>query len=229
MNEIDRIKKLAGMESKKVINEKVDLTAAAKAGEKLPSARDVPQAMKMAKLKQKVEGEKEGDGVDFKGLFTGIAKGSISIDDKGKIAENNFGIIKDLDEACGKKHKKKMEEESADDSKDEVEESVEIVYEVAPPGEDAESFIKKNKEEFKDRYGDRWEEVLYATAWKQFGEGVEESEMFSNGSLSRYMVEIIIDDLKEGKDIETISEETAFDIKDVSRIVEWFKNRKSTS
>ena len=144
MNEIDRIKKLAGIGSKKVINEKVDLTAAAEVGEDLPKARDVPQAMKMAKLKRKVEGEKEGGDVDFKGLFTGIAKGSISIDDKGKIAESNFGIIKDLDEACGKKHKKKMEEESTDKT-EEVEESVEIVQEVAPPGEKAESFIKKNR------------------------------------------------------------------------------------
>ena len=37
--------------------------------------------------------------------------------------------------------------------------------EVAPPG--MESWIKKRKPEFKKRYGDRWEEVLYATAWKQ--------------------------------------------------------------
>jgi len=32
----------------------------------------------------------------------------------------------------------------------------------------AERFIKKHKEEFKDRYGDNWERVLYATANKRF-------------------------------------------------------------
>ena len=45
----------------------------------------------------------------------------------------------------------------------------EVVDEVAPPGKDAEMFIKKNKEDFKKRYGDRGEAVLYATAWKKFG------------------------------------------------------------
>lgn len=36
--------------------------------------------------------------------------------------------------------------------------------EVAPPG--MEDWIKANKEEFKKQYGSKWEEVLYATAWK---------------------------------------------------------------
>ena len=41
--------------------------------------------------------------------------------------------------------------------------------EKAPPGQKAERFIKKHKAEFKDRYGDNWKQVLYATAWKRFG------------------------------------------------------------
>lgn len=44
------------------------------------------------------------------------------------------------------------------------------LQEKAPPGEKAERFIRQNKEKFKKQYGDRWEEVLYATAWKQFGD-----------------------------------------------------------
>jgi len=40
--------------------------------------------------------------------------------------------------------------------------------EVAPESAEAERFIKKNKKEFKKRYGKRGEEVLYATAWKKF-------------------------------------------------------------
>jgi hypothetical protein len=39
------------------------------------------------------------------------------------------------------------------------------IVEVAPPG--MEGWIKKRKPEFKKRYGDDWESVLYATAWKQ--------------------------------------------------------------
>jgi hypothetical protein len=39
------------------------------------------------------------------------------------------------------------------------------VNEVAPPG--MEDWIKDRKAEFKKRYGDKWQQVLYATAWKQ--------------------------------------------------------------
>ena len=39
------------------------------------------------------------------------------------------------------------------------------LQEKAPPG--MEQWIKDRKPEFKKRYGDRWQEVLYATAWKQ--------------------------------------------------------------
>jgi hypothetical protein len=45
----------------------------------------------------------------------------------------------------------------------------EALAETAPPGKKAERFIKHRKDDFKDRYGDAWEEVLYATAWKLFG------------------------------------------------------------
>ena len=44
-----------------------------------------------------------------------------------------------------------------------------MVYESAPPGEEAERFILKNKGPFKKRYGKDYEQVLYATAWKIFG------------------------------------------------------------
>ena len=47
------------------------------------------------------------------------------------------------------------------------------IDEKAPPGKKAEHFITSNKADFKKRYGDRWEEVLYATAWKQFGESAK--------------------------------------------------------
>lgn len=46
--------------------------------------------------------------------------------------------------------------------------------EVAP--DDQEDFIKKAKDEFKKRYGKRWKQVLYATAWKMHDKNVKESE-----------------------------------------------------
>lgn len=45
--------------------------------------------------------------------------------------------------------------------------------EKAPPGKKAEEWIKANKAEFKDRYGDEWEQALYATAHKLFGDSIE--------------------------------------------------------
>ena len=49
--------------------------------------------------------------------------------------------------------------------------ATQTMQEVAPPGDKAERFIRKNKAAFNKRYGaDQGEEVLYRTAWKQFGE-----------------------------------------------------------
>ena len=43
-------------------------------------------------------------------------------------------------------------------------------HEVAPPSAGAERFIKANKAKFKKQYGEKnGEKVLYATAWKLFG------------------------------------------------------------
>lgn len=52
--------------------------------------------------------------------------------------------------------------------------------EKAPPG--MENWIRARKAEFKKRYGDRWQEILYATAWKQYNknESIEESYHMSN-------------------------------------------------
>ena len=44
------------------------------------------------------------------------------------------------------------------------------LLESSPPGTKAEDWVKANKEKFKKEYGeDKYEEVLYATAWKLFG------------------------------------------------------------
>lgn len=58
------------------------------------------------------------------------------------------------------------EREAAEKKKKKNKVSEDYVEEDAPPSDKAERFIKKNKNTFKDKYGDRSKEVLYATAWK---------------------------------------------------------------
>jgi hypothetical protein len=47
--------------------------------------------------------------------------------------------------------------------------------EKAPPG--MEDWVKGRKEDFKERYGDRWEEVLYRTAWKMYNKKEEAEQI----------------------------------------------------
>jgi hypothetical protein len=61
------------------------------------------------------------------------------------------------------------------------------VHEKAPVGKAAEAFIAGNKKKFKARYGDRWETVLYATAWKLYGKK-EEVELTERAY--RYAIEV---------------------------------------
>lgn len=55
-----------------------------------------------------------------------------------------------------------------------VDKAVNRLTETAPPG--MEDWIKKRKASFQKRYGDRWQEVLYATAWKRHGKNEELTE-----------------------------------------------------
>ena len=55
--------------------------------------------------------------------------------------------------------------------------------EKAPPGKKAEDWIKKNKTEFKKKYGNDWEEILYSTAWKIFGENIQEVQLYTEEEL----------------------------------------------
>lgn len=46
-----------------------------------------------------------------------------------------------------------------------------VLDEKAPPGLKSERFVRKATPDFQKRYGDEWEERLYGTAWRMFGEG----------------------------------------------------------
>lgn len=52
--------------------------------------------------------------------------------------------------------------------------------EVAPPDKKIESWIKKNKKRFKDRYGDSYEKYLYGRAWKAYNGKLTESANDTN-------------------------------------------------
>jgi len=54
------------------------------------------------------------------------------------------------------------------------------VDESAPPGKKAQSFIKDSKSSFKEKYGKKWQERLYATAWKKFG---KKDESYVNAAM----------------------------------------------
>ena len=59
--------------------------------------------------------------------------------------------------------------------------------EVAPPDKKIESWIKKNKKRFKDRYGDGYEKYLYGRAWKAYnGKLTESANDTNNFSVSIY-------------------------------------------
>ena len=61
----------------------------------------------------------------------------------------------------------------------------------APDAPGAEDWIKKNKAEFKKRYGKKWERVLYAKAWILFGKKAknrDESAAISEASKNHPMV-----------------------------------------
>lgn len=60
--------------------------------------------------------------------------------------------------------------ESAQTEVSPVETPEKTLDERAPHTKKGEKFIKKHKAEFKKRYGDMWKQILYATAWKLFGE-----------------------------------------------------------
>lgn len=99
----------------------------------------------------------------------GRAKKDESVSSKGKALnekkmsaaqEKFFGKGKKKDDGDKKEDKKSGNPFAKKGSK---------VSESAPPGKKAEDFIKGAKEDYKKRYGKRWEELLYRTAWKKFG------------------------------------------------------------
>jgi translation elongation factor P/translation initiation factor 5A len=95
----------------------------------------------------------------------------------------------------------------------------EFLKEAAPPGKDAEDWIRANKQKFKDEYGEDWESVLYATAWKLFGEQIEErlwTDMIA-GFLSKVTNPSAYKAaLKDLKNLISIEKNSGYPVKDIS-------------
>ena len=59
--------------------------------------------------------------------------------------------------------------------------------EVAPPDKDSETWIRKNKKKFKDRYGDGYEKYLYGKAWKNYNGKKRLKESYSQDEDNIYL------------------------------------------
>jgi hypothetical protein len=141
------------------------------AGKRDPEAEGVV-GMSASKMRAAVAAD------DIKTFKKGLPKGFAG-------AEDLFNAIKKGMERPMKT--KKIKAEFDPDGKKKV------LKEKSPPDEKSERFIKKTKDEFKDRYGDDWASYLYGTAWKQYnkrhgiktktrlGEPVEEETLHEGG------------------------------------------------
>jgi len=85
----------------------------------------------------------------------------------------------------------------------------EMISEKAPPDAEIEKWLEKpeTKAEFKDRYGNDWEKVMYATAWKMHKDKSKEEEWNIDEELDEEYAPADINDLfeEEFKDYRSLS------------------------
>ena len=85
----------------------------------------------------------------------------------------------------------------------------EMISEKAPPDAEIEKWLEKpeTKAEFKDRYGNDWEKVMYATAWKMHKDKTKEEEWNIDEELDEEYAPANINDLfeEEFKDYRSLS------------------------
>lgn len=85
----------------------------------------------------------------------------------------------------------------------------EMISEKAPPDAEIEKWLEKpeTKAEFKDRYGNDWEKVMYATAWKMHKDKTKEEEWNIDEELDEENAPADINDLfeEEFKDYRSLS------------------------
>jgi len=87
-------------------------------------------------------------------------------EDVDRMRRNKDGYGDEFEEGRGMQMRKQIHKPK----KSKLGMSLEAIFqEVSPPSEQAEDFIKKNKDLFKKRYGPEWEKILYKAAWSKFG------------------------------------------------------------
>lgn len=114
------------------------------------------------------------------------------------------------------------------------------LLEVAPSSPKAEKWIKSVKDNFKKEYGADWEKVLYATAWKRFGEGVITEHTTKDlliDALSKYPEELVAyfrdedsfsgfmgDNRQIGRLVNKLIDKTDFKAGPIMRVAEMIKD-----
>ncbi len=76
---------------------------------------------------------------------------------------------------------------------DETDHAKETLQEVTPPGKGFEHWVKGRKAGFKERYGNKWKSVLYATAWKmkkKHPEGIS-NESYASAAHGKYKADLL--------------------------------------
>ena len=83
--------------------------------------------------------------------------------------------------------------ESHTDSSDPITDIEFLLWEVSPPAGAARRFSKKAriKQEFQKRYGSRWKEVFYATAWKMHNDSYEPDLNMVDNAISKIHSKIV--------------------------------------
>jgi len=232
--ELDRIKKMAGLEPA-TIAEKVELNAAASVEEVPFSHKDHVENVKKTKLKASIE---EPGATNLKGAITAVATGDLTLDD-GKISEAKFGILKTLDESSAEKkagrkaagsygrpgskaQKQAASKSSRKSGKNDIKDQK--VDEDRDFSKHSDKTLANMISQF-NRDGTAVPRDLQNEFTKRENNAVHESIMFSKGSLERDMVEMIFDEMKLGKNATEISESLSFSLNDVESVYNHIKKK----
>lgn len=82
-----------------------------------------------------------------------------------------------------------------------------VILEEAPPDKELEQWIKDNKAKFKEKYGEKGEGILYATAWKRYNskkEGKKTKKESLDYEIQKLLSEATLTNITTQKDAEAI-------------------------
>ena len=201
---------------------------------------DIGRMMRLAGLTKRLDADKKEGKVDFDGIFTGVARGDIDVNE-----ETEFEFLRTLEETNDKKvdegKKRDVDGDGDIDSddwkaaKDKAikkaikKESVDVdesgMSKAITKSEKAKQrALKKARSLRKRGISDAQIKKDVDISDKELA-SVDESEYFKKGSLSRYMVEMILDEMNKGLKAEEIDETLSFDSDHVAYVVEFVKNK----